>query len=116
MHRTLPRCYLNTKSTSECEAEGALKFDKAYDLLEKAHTHDETSNVLDDEGRISFATHTGLNCASEYISTWPDREILDIANNTMVNLTRDLCESLCLEEHDCAGFQFTNVIETRYQT
>jgi hypothetical protein len=115
MHRTLPRCYLNTLNASECAADGRLKEDRAYDLIEKAHTHDETSNVLDDVGRISFATHSRVHCAREYVVEWPQREILDVANNTMVNTTRDVCESLCVDDHSCAGFQFTHEIESRYQ-
>ena len=59
----------------------------------QAHTHDETSNVLDDVGRISFATHSRVHCAREYVVEWPQREILDVANNTMVGISTGAAQS-----------------------
>merc|ERR1719424_2725917 len=105
-----------------------------WDLLQKQRSDfqfsaDHALHVADDKNRISFVTHTGMECveADEVISSplsvehapnystfeldkWGDIVVGQL--DTPRIGTREVCENVCLTKDTCAGFQFTNLATT----
>jgi hypothetical protein len=96
MHRTLPRCYLNTPACESTAATDWVNGTIEYDMIVKTVTPTERTGpgygAVNDDLRDTFITHTGKTCPRGNHSS------------TSVYTTRDDCEYLCSTTAGCVGF------------